>query len=219
MTYDDLTAYLARFSNRTDLTSDIATLIEMAEEEMKTLRVRQMIERTTLAVDAEYENTPADFLLERTMMIGDYPVEYATPEALDEMFAPGWYDGQSGFGLTDALPDQPRSYTVIDGQFRFYPVPDQAYTVALTYYAKPVPFTANATNWIATDFPNVYRFGVLWAAMFLTRDAEGMAMYRSNFDRALTDIQSRFKDKIGRTLRVDFAMIQGANFTSQSRRY
>lgn len=194
MTYAELQAFLASFSNRSDLTADLPVFVSMAEEEFQVLRVRQMVTRATASVDAEYAETPSNFLAERTATIGDDEVEYLTPEALQVRQC-----GETG---------QPRFYTIDAGQMRFYPRPDQAYTVALTYYAKPPTFTESQSNWLAEGFPNTYRHGVMLAASLKTRDETAMALYRGLLDRALSDITARFKDKTGRPLRADPMLLQ-----------
>lgn len=205
MTYAELAAFVARFTRRTDLGDDLPTFIAMAEEEMNVLRVRQMIKRVTATISGEYSALPTDFLAERTIQIGDYEVEYVTPEALDALF--------------DLTPDRPTKYTIIAGEFRFAPVPDQSYAIELTYYAKPVPFTESTSNFLSDDFGSVYRFGCLWAAGMLTEDDKAIARYRGELDRAIGSIQDRFKDKIGRTLKVEQSLIEVAQYGARHRYY
>lgn len=196
MTYDELSSYLTSFSNRSDLTADLPVFISMAEDEMSNLRVRQMVKRATASIDKEYSEAPTDFLLERTMTIGADEVLFVTVEAMEQMV----FDNRHHV----RLQRKPRFYTVDAGQFRFYPAPDQAYVFECTYYGAIPPLTEGGTpNWIARDFPNAYRFGVMWGASLKTRDNEAIAIYKAQFDKALADITARFKDKIGRPLRAD----------------
>lgn len=202
MTYDELSSYLTSFSNRSDLTAELPVFVSMAEDEMSNLRVRQMIKRATASIDLEYSEMPTDFLLERTMDIGGDEVLFVTLEAMEQMV----FDNRS-----HSRPCKPRFYTVDAGQFRFFPKPDQAYTFEATYYAAIPPLTeTNQTNWISKDFPNVYRFGVMWAASLKTRDNDAIAIYKAQFDKALNDITARFRDKSGRPLRVDPMLMQGS---------
>lgn len=194
MTYDELSSYLTSFSSRSDLTGDLPVFISMAEGEMKALRVRQMVKRATASIDDEYSEMPTDFLAERLLTIGDDEVAFRTVDALQAMDR-----GERG---------QPRFYSVDAGQFRFYPVPDQAYTVEATYYADLPPFAADKPNWMSKGFPNAYRFGVLWAASLKTRDNEAIAIYKAQMDKVLSDIAARFRDQIGKPLRADPAFTQ-----------
>ncbi|WP_298700945.1 hypothetical protein [uncultured Brevundimonas sp.] len=194
MTYDELLAAMRSLSNRIDLDSDLPLFISMAEDEMKALRVRQMVKRATATIDKAFSEMPIDFAAERVMLIGDDEVDFITIEAMDDRD-----DGTKG---------QPRFYTVDAGQFRFYPIPDQAYVFEATYYALIPPLTEAATNWLAKGFPNIYRFGVMWAVSLKTRDAEATAIYKAQMDRAMAELADRYRDKIGRPLRADFSFLQ-----------
>ena len=69
-TYTELKASVADWLNRTDLTTEIPDFISLAEAQMeRTLRTRQMLTRTTLTVDSEFETTPADFLEVRALKL------------------------------------------------------------------------------------------------------------------------------------------------------
>lgn len=196
MTYDDLLSAMRTLSSRTDLDNDLPLFISMAEGEMKPLRVRQMVKRATATIDVPYAEMPTDFLAERTMTIGEDEVLFVTIEAMDDMD-----DGAKG---------KPRHYTVDAGQFRFYPEPDVGYLFEATYYAAIPALTQDATNWLAKGFPNIYRFGVMWAASLKTRDAEATAIYKAQMDRAMAELTARFTDKIGRPLQAERAFLQTA---------
>lgn len=61
-TYTELKTSIADWLNRTDLTSTIPDFISLAEAQIeRQLRTRQMLTRTTLTIDAEFESTPTDF--------------------------------------------------------------------------------------------------------------------------------------------------------------
>ena len=194
MTYAELSSYLTSFSNRSDLTGLLPDFIAMAEGEMKTLRVRQMVKRADISLTGEYVALPPDFLAERTLMIADHEVLFRTLEAIDAMQCAG-----SG---------RPNFYTIVDGDLRLFPAPDQPYAAEITYYADIPPLTADQSNWIIEGFPNAYRFGVMWGVGLKTRDNEAIAIWKAQFDKALADITARFKDKIGRPLRADPAFLQ-----------
>lgn len=194
MTYDELLAAMRTLSSRTDLDADLPLFISMAEGEMKSLRVRQMVTRATATIDKAFSEMPLDFVAERTMLIGADEVDFITIEAMDDMDR-----GEMG---------QPRFYTVDAGQFRFYPIPDRSYEFEATYYASVPPMTETATNWLAKGFPNIYRFGVMWAVSLKTRDAEATAIYKAQMDRAMAELADRYRDKIGRPLRADLSFLQ-----------
>lgn len=202
MTYDELSSYLTSFSNRSDLAADLPVFISMAEDEMSNLRVRQMIKRATASISDEYSEAPTDFLAERTMTIGPHEVMFITIEAMDDMKAHHHHHENGDMA-------RPRFYTVDAGQFRFFPLPDQPYVFECTYYGAIPPLVEGGQpNWIAKDFPNAYRFGVMWGVGLKTRDNEAVAIYKAQFDKALNDITQHFRDKTGRPLRADPAFTQ-----------
>lgn len=192
MTYAELQAFVQSFSNRTDLNDLLPTFVHMTEEAAESLRVRQMVKRVdeTLAAGETFADAPTDFLAERTIVIGIHDLEFITPEAMDVMQA------------RDLAASRPTHYTYVDGQFRFYPAADQAYTFTLTYYGRIPPLTADTSNWLIEQFPEVYRDGCMVAVALKTRDAEALAIYQGRLDADLFKITERFKDKVGKPLRA-----------------
>lgn len=176
----------------------LPTFIQMTEESAASLRVRQMIARADLSVTAAdaYVDVPADFLAERTAMIDEYEVEYITPEAMDSM---QW---------RDLDPARPEHYTYIDGQLQLYPVPDQNYTLTLTYYQKIPALTESSSNWLFDGFPEVYRDGCMVGVALKTRDTEALTIYQGRFQADLARITQDFKDKMGRPLQADRMFMQ-----------
>lgn len=190
MTYAELQAFVLSFSNRTDLNDLLPTFVQMTEEAAESLRVRQMVKRAdgALAAGETFADAPTDFLAERTIVIGIHDLEFVTPEAMDVMLA------------RDLAASRPTHYTYVDGQFWFYPAADQAYTFTLTYYGRIPPLTADTSNWLIEQFPEVYRDGCMVAVALKTRDAEALAIYQGRLDADLFKITERFKDKIGKPL-------------------
>lgn len=206
MTYDELSAFIASFTNRSDLTSDIPTFIQMTEEAARVLRVRQMVKQAGVALTqgVALADAPEDFLGERSLMIGEWEVDYVTPEAMDTM---QW---------RNLSACRPTHYTYVAGELQFYPLPDQAYTATLTYYGDIPALTADASNWLIEQFPEVYRDGCMVAASMKTRDTEAIAIYQARFEADLAKITQRFKDKAGRPLRVAPMFMQGRHRLSPS---
>jgi hypothetical protein len=186
MTYAELIALTSSWADRADAASLNATFIPMAEGEMAFLRTRQFVD------------LPPDFLAERSLRLADIDVDlqFITPDAIDQLVA---YSGR------------PQFYTIIAGQIRLHPAPDTTYAAKLTYYQSITPFTEEATNWIATEFPNAYRFGLLWACAMWRKDNDDIALYRGQFDNALSAIQSRFADRTGKMLRADDTIMQAGH--------
>lgn len=182
-TYTELKTSIADWLNRTDLTTTIPDFISLAEAQIeRQLRTRQMLTRTTLTIDAEFEAIPADFLeiraLKLTSTNPDTPLSFMTMDSLDEQ------------SLIDTGSGRPKYFTVVGTDFRFVPTPDAAYTSEIVYFAKLNKLsTSVATNFLITSSPDIYLYGsLLQAAPYLLDDAR-IPVWSSLYERALSDLQ------------------------------
>ena len=156
--YTDLQASLANWLNRTDLTNEISQdFIVLAEKDFNSkLRIRKMIDQTTITLNGETSPLPSDFLQVRDMYILNggtkYALTYLTPAQMDQI------KGGSTSG-------QPSSYTILGDNIRFAPIPDSDYTLYLNYYKQfPGLSSTNSTNYILTNHPAIYLYGSLYHA-------------------------------------------------------
>jgi len=182
-TYTELKASIADWLNRTDLTTTIPDFISLAEAQIeRQLRTRQMLTRTTLTIDAEFEAIPADFLeiraLKLTSTNPDIPLSFMTMDSLDEQ------------SLTYTGSGRPKFFTVVGTDFRFVPTPDTSYTSEIVYFAKLSKLsTSVSTNFLLTSSPDVYLYGsLLQAAPYLLDDAR-IPVWSSLYDRALINLE------------------------------
>ena len=182
-TYTELKASVADWLNRTDLTTEIPDFISLAEAQMeRTLRTRQMLTRTTLTVDSEFETTPADFLEVRALKLTstnpDTPLSFMTMDSLDDEAT-----RETGGG-------RPKFFGVVGTEFRFVPTPDAAYTAEIVYFANLNKLSASvATNFLLTSSPDAYLYGsLLQAAPYLQDDAR-IQVWATLYERALNDLQ------------------------------
>ena len=182
-TYTELKASIADWLNRTDLTTQIPDFISLNEAQIeRQLRTRQMLTRTTLTIDAEFESTPADFLEVRTLKLtGTNPITPLTFMTMDSLDEQSTIDIGSG---------RPKYFTVIGTEFRFVPTPDASYASEIVYFAKLNKLSASvATNFLLTSSPDIYLYGsLLQAAPYLLDDAR-IAVWSSLYERALSDLQ------------------------------
>jgi hypothetical protein len=182
-TYTELKASIADWLNRTDLTTQIPDFISLSEAQIeRQLRTRQMLTRTTLTIDAQFESTPADFLEVRTLKLtGTNPITPLTFMTMDSLDEQSTIDIGSG---------RPKYFTVIGTEFRFVPTPDASYASEIVYFAKLNKLsTSVATNFLLTSSPDVYLYGsLLQAAPYLLDDAR-IPVWSSLYERALSDLQ------------------------------
>lgn len=166
-TYSGLKASVASWLKRSDLTSSIPDLVALAEARIaRDLRLRAQITFGTLTTTGgvEYVALPSDFLeIENITLVSDVDraLTYETPEQLDVRFPRGGTEAK------------PAAYSILGDRIYFGPVPDAAYTIQFTYYARFTALSADAdTNWLLAKHPSVYLFAVLAeAAPFLLDDA------------------------------------------------
>ena len=128
-TYDELQTAVANWLDRTDLDNRIPEFIALAEAAMnRQLRVRRMVSRSTATISDAFSALPADYLEARSVSMSDgstaWTLDPAPPETIEDYAALG----NTG---------RPLFFGVVGGEVRYYPIPDQAYTATLTYYAKP----------------------------------------------------------------------------------
>lgn len=211
-TYGGLKASIADFLIRQDLTAVVPDFIALAEAQMHRRFIgrmgqglsapRRLVQRSdaNLAAAAEFVALPADF---------SGPIELVlkgSPEiVLDFLGQTAFQQWKEADGLT-----LPTYYTVVGGEFQFYPAMDRAYTAELTYLKRfPALSETNTSNWILTDYPDAYLYGALvQSAPYLKDDGRAM-IWGTLFTAALDDICNADpmpSDKS--TLRTEFPNLQ-----------
>lgn len=182
-TYTELKASVADWLNRTDLTAEIPDFISLAEAQMeRTLRTRQMLTRTTLTVNSEFETTPADFLETRALKLTstnpDTPLTFMTMDSLDSEATKSTGSGR------------PKFFGVVGTEFRFVPTPDASYTAEIVYFANLNKLSSSvATNFLLTSSPDAYLYGSLLQAAPYLQDDNRIPVWAGLYERALTDLQ------------------------------
>src|SRR6185503_2733971 len=90
---------------------------------------------------------------------------------------------------TTQLTGCPRFFSVVGGEFQFFPAPSQAYNAELTFYQRiPALSASNSTNWLLTLNPDAYLYGsLLQAAPYLKDDAR-TSTWAQIFETILSDI-------------------------------
>jgi hypothetical protein len=201
-TYTDLCASIANFLNRKDLTASIPDFITLAEAQM----MRQFVgresqnlpipRRLTVRADAnietgdEYTAVPSDFVGPRTLYLqhpdlGPWEVRYVDYEDLQYKKT-----NHRLLNIWVASPvGPPRWYTVVGGQFQFFPVADQNYPIELTYIQKLSPMTSdNSSNWVFTDHPDAYLYGALMQSAPFLKDDTRVSVWGTLFTSAIDGI-------------------------------
>lgn len=160
-TYSDLQTSLANWMDRTELATvipDFITLFETTANVELPIRTRYNLTSTTLTATTNNPlmALPSDFL-EAVALIETTNGLYKQVSALPVS------------SLYTSFPQpnsgQPGGFAIEGTNILFAPVPDSARTYKLHYYQKITALTTLApTNWLLTNFPNLYLFGSLTAA-------------------------------------------------------
>ena len=204
-TYDLLQTEIASFLNRQDLESEIPTFVRLLEARVnRKTRSWQMVKRAyaVMQPNSEYLQLPGDYLeLKRARVVGALtqlpqpPLEYASMAEIDRIQHEA------------VVPQMPHWYNIVGNAMRFAPLPDQAYTVEITYYAKLPALAENAqTNWLLADHPDIYLHGALVAASRFLKADPRVPMWKAALDEALgeLDVSNEGGERGGQPLRATF---------------
>ena len=179
-TYAALQAAVADYLARSDLTTQIPDFITLNESRLnKILRTRFQETVASVTIDAVTEALPADFLEARTFVLSSSPnvvLEFMAPTDLETTYASG-------------TTGKPLNFAIIGSNFKFGPSPDSTYTASLTYYAKiPALSVSNTTNWLLTNYPDLYLYGTLMEAAPFTASDDRIPVWIGLYDRAVAGL-------------------------------
>lgn len=191
-TYANTQTAIASYLNRTDLTTNIVDFISLAESEMQRRFVsrmkqglpfpRRIMQRSdaSVAEDDEFVAVPTDFLGPLTFTLNSDPItelDYLDYANFLKEKARNYWRGT------------PRYYTVVNGEFQFFPVVDQTYTAELTYLLKfPALSNTNTSNWVLANYPDAYLYGASAHAWKFLRDSVRAAEDTALFIGIIDDI-------------------------------
>jgi hypothetical protein len=176
--YTELQTALDNWLVRDDLSSRTPEFIALAEAAFnRDIRDRQMITTTTLTTVAGTATLalPSDFLEPRSFVLETTPkrvLSSASAGQIDEDYA----NGQTG---------QPVLYSIEGANVRFGPTPDSAYSVRLAYYQKIPALASNSTNWLLTNYPDIYLYGSLVSAEGFLMNDERIPVWGALLQRGL----------------------------------
>jgi hypothetical protein len=143
--------WLDRGSELDGFLDDYITLAE--ERHRKEVRMREMLVRETLVVNARFVALPARFLAARTLRLLTDPVTVPNLVTLDKMNR-----------VRLESRGVPASFTV-HVEIEFDVIPQQSYSGEIIYYKGVLPLSdSTATNTILANAPGCYLYGALVAA-------------------------------------------------------
>jgi hypothetical protein len=181
--YGELKSAMADFLNRSDLTSVIPTFIDFAEAEFnRTFRIRQMVARAEAVIDARFSAVPADFLEAKDLVVvtGNpvTPLQFVTQQEMAQLR-----------NTTITSAGKPNYFSVVGEQFEFAPTPDGEYSLEMTYYANIDALSSDSdTNWLLTDYPDLYLYTSLMHSAPYLKDDERIGLWANLAKKAKEEL-------------------------------
>jgi hypothetical protein len=190
LTYDDLILTVKDYTHRNDLGTKIDDFILLAETEMKSnpdeplkMNLSEDIVTAPMVITTRFLALPTGFESSRKFSItvdGSIGgLEYRTPEQL----------------IIRDDTGVPCFFTIRGNEIEFDIVPDDTYTITVTYFAEFTALTEdNQTNIVLTKYPNIYLFGCLRQAFIYAQDTEQEQKYTVNFLSAIESANMKEHD-------------------------
>ncbi len=153
--YANLTAAVADWLHRSDLTTPIADFVVIAENRInREVRCADMETAYTGTIASGVIAVPTDFLEWKAVYIDSNGANRLQPKSLEWVLQN--YPTRSSDGL-------PKFIARNASNFEFGPYPDSTYSVKGTYYKRLAAVSSSWHN-LATEYPDLYLFGTLVAA-------------------------------------------------------
>lgn len=202
--YTELKTSISNYLNRSDLSSIIPDFITLAEAKMnRVLRLRVMQKRvsTTTAASDAFVDLPSDFLEMIQFFVDGNPnvvLDYVNPTEIE----------------LDNLRDssgKPQQYTIIGNEIKLNPIPDSTHTLKLTYFSEiPNLSDSNTTNYILSNYPQVYLYGSLLEAQPYILNDERIQVWMTLYNEAVQlinrdDEQGRYSGRTAFAMKSDSA--------------
>ena len=163
-----------------------------ANSRLRVLPMEASVLLTTVGGDVAL---PADYLLWRTVrptLPGSPPVPTFHPPYDELDYVHPAYLPPVGRGYD-------RLFTIEGNTFKVRPVDDRVGAYEFHYYQKIPALVAAGTNWLLTEYPNAYLYGVLTELAAVQRNAEMAQLYKARRDETFQEIIQRYAMTTGAT--------------------
>lgn len=179
-TLADLTAAVANWLHRTDLTPRIPDFIQLAETRINRVMAPRMEE--------------VEVLLFSTLGSGNLPLpqDYNAPVSL-------WLEAWQPSRLLTQLPAVnfqvqeglgfPIAWTVKDNRIQLNRIPTEVSQFRLRYQKKFKLVSPGDTNYVLKNYPDVYLYGALTHSAPFLRDDQRALVWKTLWDEALLEAQ------------------------------
>lgn len=185
--YSELKAAVGDFLNRQDLVAVIPTFIRLAEAQisrrlLKDGPVRRMMARADAMIATEFASVPLDFMGVRGFYLTGgnriSQLQFLEPEQIIQKKA-----------QTSQPIGCPQFFSVVGGEFQFFPAPTEPYTAELTYWQSvPGLSDSSPSNWMLRINPDAYLYGALLQSAPYLKDDARISVWASAQSVILSDI-------------------------------
>lgn len=182
-TYTELKASVADWLNRTDLTAVIPDFITLCEADLRTrLKTRHTsILQATLTAGDTSVALPADLL-----EIVSVAISGSTAGSALQIVS---HEALLRYRVQYTTAAMPLFCAVVGDDLEFAPIPGGNYTLDIEVGGPFVPLSGTvATNWILTDYPQVYLNGALLESATYLKDDDRMKVWGAKYERALAQL-------------------------------
>ena len=186
--YTNLSAAIANWLARSDLTSAIDDFIDLAETRIYSeLRLRFMEEAYSVST-ATTAALPTDFLEWKYLYTDGTPTQWIDIKPAQWIYQ--HYEIRSAEG-------KPQFAAMDDETLIFGPYPDGTYTIKGTYYMKQTALSAsNETNWLTNNAPDLILFGALLESAPYIGDDARMMLWQARYEQAIERVKKQEKNEL-----------------------
>lgn len=181
--YADLQASVAGWLHRTDMGTIIPDLIALAEKRINgdlDARLQDTVVTLSTVNSGQFISIPSDVINIRSLTIQSNPnqvLNYLTPDQFNTQYAA-------------ASSGVPRSFTVIGSSITLGPVPDAVYPIQCIYKASVPVLSMSGTNWLMTNYPQVYLMATLCQSVMYTRDMASLSAWEQQYKEAIQSVNA-----------------------------
>jgi hypothetical protein len=172
-TYTELQTAIENWSARPDLDSIIPDFIAIAEAEFNR-RLRTIYQETRATVSI-------------TSYVGTLPTDFLSAKSVSDQYGEMDYLPAHQFTTEEDSGNTKRVYTLAANQIRS--LSDDT-TLTVLYWAKVPALASNSTNWLLTNFPDLYLYRSLQELCGYTMDAAGEQKWGALADRAYQQVNT-----------------------------
>jgi hypothetical protein len=191
MTYTELCAAIADYTQNTFTATELATFTKQAEQRIyNTVQLANLRKNMTGTVTAnnKYLSAPDDFLSVYSLAIFPYGGgDYTYLLDKDVNFIREVYPSSTTTGTPKYYAIfGPQSNNVTELSFILGPTPSTTYSVELHYYYYPESIVTSGTSWLGDNFDSTLLYGSLVEAYtFMKGEQDLMGLYDAKYKEAL----------------------------------